>query len=200
MAGWERTKLRLLNASHSLIGYLGALRGHPTVAEAVQDEVVAAAVDRLITEDVLPTLDHVDGLDVDEYRASVLARFADPGIRYPTTQIAMDGSQKLPQRVLGTVRDRLAAGVLPEAATLVVAAWVAYVTAAAVEGASLPLNDPIADRLRAAVTGTGSTAARVDALLTIREVFGTDLPEHRGWRDLLVQQVDLASADGKPLG
>jgi fructuronate reductase len=72
------------------------------------------------------------------------------------------------------------------------------VRAASADNAVLPLNDPLADRLRAAVATSSSTGALVDALLSVREMFGTDLPERRDWRDLLVRQVDLAAVGGDP--
>lgn len=189
VAPWEKVKLRLLNGSHSLIAYLGAVRGHATVSGALQDDVVAAAVRRLMA-DVVPTLDPVEGLDVDDYAAQVLSRFGNASIRYLTTQVAGDGSQKLPQRVLGTIRDSLAADVLPEGATMAVAAWMAYVRASAQGDPRLPLNDPLAGVLREAVSAAGGTAGQVDALLAVRQVFGLDLPDQARWRDLLVEQLD----------
>ena len=194
VAPWEAVKLRMLNASHSLLAYLGALRGHQTIAEAMSDDVIAAAVRSLMCDDVLPTLLPPDGLDPDDYARQTIARFADPAIRHLTTQVAMDGTQKLPNRVLGTIRDRLATGALPEAATMVVAAWMAYVRAAADAASGLPLDDPLAERLRAAVAGSDSTAGQVGGLLGLGEVFGADLPEHTAWRELLVQQVDAVSS------
>lgn len=187
---WETAKIRLLNAGHSLLAYLGALRGHDTIADAMHDDTLTAAVWALMRDDVVPTLRGPDGLDFDGYCRQVMVRFANPALGHRTTQVAMDGTQKLPVRVLGTIRDRLAAGVVPERASLVVAAWMAYVCAAVDGSSSLPLDDPLASRLRAAVTSTDHTAGLVDSLLSLREVFGDDLPEYAAWRDLLVQQVD----------
>lgn len=187
---WETAKIRLLNAGHSLLAYLGTLRGHDTIADAMGDDTLAAAVWALMRDDVVPTLRQPDGLDLDDYCRQVMVRFANPALRHRTTQVAMDGTQKLPVRVLGTIRDRLAAGVVPEPASMVVAGWMAYVRAAADGSSSLPLDDPLASRLRAAVTSSDRTAQQVDALLSLREVFGVDLPEHAVWRDLLVEQVD----------
>ena len=117
----------MLNGTHSLLAYLGALRGYETIAEAVADAELADAAQRLMREDVAPTLAQPPGLDVTAYGETVLERFANPALRHRTTQVAMDGSQKLPLRLLGTVRDRLAAGATPEWASLAVAAWMAYV-------------------------------------------------------------------------
>ena len=176
VAPHEQLKLRVLNGTHSTLAYLGALAGYATIAEAVRDPELAATAEALITEDVLPTLTPPAGVDVAAYGRTVLARFADPALRHRTTQIAMDGSQKLPLRLLGTVRDARAAGRTPRHAIRGVAAWMAYVTAGrSRDGAPLPLDDPIADRLRAAVAGARGAAAVVTALLAVREVFPADL-------------------------
>jgi fructuronate reductase len=195
VAPWEAAKLRLLNASHSLLAYLGALRGYATIAEAVDDDELADAARNLMRDDVLPTLVTPPGLDLAAYSAEVLHRFANPALGYRTTQVAMDGSHKLLARVLGTLRDRLAAGALPVSAALVVAGWMAYVARAADDASGLPLDDPLADVLRARVADADGSAARlVDGLLALRQVFGEDLPQHDDLRRLLVEQVGRLQA------
>jgi fructuronate reductase len=187
---WEAAKLRLLNASHSLLAYLGGLRGYVTIADAVLDDDLAAAAQALMRDDVIPTLVPPLGLDLAAYSADVLRRFANPALAYTTAQVAMDGSQKLLARVLGTIRDRLIAGALPESASLVVAAWMAYVARAAAGSPGLALDDPHADTLRRCVADAGGDAGRlVDGLLGLPEIFGEDLAEHAELRRLLTEQV-----------
>ncbi|MGS2618945.1 mannitol dehydrogenase family protein [Micromonospora sp. LZ34] len=193
VAAWETVKLRMLNGSHSLLAYLGALGGHETIARAVADDALAAAADALMAEDVAASLRVPPGLDLDEYRREILTRFANPALRHRTVQVAMDGSQKLPVRLLGTVRDRLAAGLIPHHAALAVAAWMAYV--ADVCDRALPLQDPLADRLRTAVTGGGGDPRRmVTSFLEIQEIFGADLRDHDGLRAALVDHVARLTA------
>jgi len=182
---YERAKLRLLNATHSLLAYAGALRGHATIAQAVQDDELASWARAFTDADVLPTLDAPDGADLVAYRDSLLHRFANPATGHTTVQVAMDGSVKLPQRLLGTVRDRLAAGAVPEHAALVVAAWMAYVRATTtgtlvVAGREVTLDDPLADVL--ADAATGPAAGLADRLLRVEAVFGPDLAEHAAFR------------------
>jgi fructuronate reductase len=156
---------------------------------------LADAAARLMADDVVPTLSATPGLDASDYGRTVLERFANPALRHRTTQVAMDGSQKLPLRLLGTVRDRLAAGAYPEHATLAVAAWMAYVAVRHDRhGRPLPLDDPLADRLEEAVSGATGPAAVVDALLAVREVFGDDLPDSEPFRAGLVDQLDRVMA------
>jgi fructuronate reductase len=89
----------------------------------------------------------------------------------------MDGSQKLPQRLLGTVRDRLNAGAPIPRLALGVAAWMRYVTGLDEAGRPIDVRDPMAARLRALADKAGLAAARLaPALLSVREIFGEDLP------------------------
>lgn len=181
VAPYERAKLRVLNATHSTLAYLGALHGYRTIAEAVQDPALEQVARALIDEDVLPTLTPPDGLDLHAYRDSVLERFANPSTGHTTIQVAMDGSQKLPFRLLATAADRLAAGAVPHAVARAVAAWVVFVQrGASVTGDALPLDDPLADVLRAAAAGPEDGLA--DRMLDLRAVFPAevgDSPEMR---------------------
>jgi fructuronate reductase len=191
VAPWEKAKLRLLNASHSLLAYLGSLRGYTTIAESVRDEALAGATRRLMYGDVLATLTAPDGLDLPDYCEQLMTRFANPALMHSTAQVAMDGSQKLPNRVLGTIRDRFAAGATPQAAALVVAAWMAYVARAAAGEGGLSLNDPLRDRLAAAAAARDDRTL-VTNLLQFREIFGAELSESVAFRDLLEDQVAQA--------
>ena len=101
-------KLRLLNGSHSALAYLGCLAGFEHIAEVMGEPDFVTFVRRMMAEEVAPTL--AVPTDLAAYQASLLERFANPAIRHRTAQIAMDGSQKLPQRLLGTIRDQLRAG------------------------------------------------------------------------------------------
>ena len=196
VAPYESMKLRLLNGAHSMLAYLGALAGYELVSDAI--ESLGGVLQRLMDEDVTPTLAVPEGFDVAAYKASLLARFRNPALRHRTVQIAMDGSQKLPQRLLGTVRDRLAAGAEPRWAALAVAAWMRYIWAGtADDGTPLPLDDPLRDRLRAAVAGRSDPGAVVDALLSITEIFGADLRESTLFRDLVTDHLTHLTTDGK---
>ena len=183
VAPYETMKLRLLNGAHSMLAYLGA--GFTYVSDAI--DVLGDPVRRYMDEDASPTLDVPPGFDLEAYKSSLLERFANPALRHRIAQIAMDGSQKLPQRLLGVVRDRLAAGAEPRWAALAVAAWMRHVQTAR------DLDDPMADVLRAAVAGADSPEKVVAALLAVTDVFGTDLRDSAVFRDLLVEGLDRLS-------
>ncbi|MDM7854661.1 mannitol dehydrogenase family protein [Cellulomonas alba] len=185
VAPFERAKLRILNAVHSTLAYRGALRGLPTIADAVADPDLLAAARALVDEDVLPTLDPPPGVDLRAYRDQVLDRMANPATGHTTRQVASDGSAKLPQRLLGTVRDRLAAGAVPHAAAATLAAWIAYVRTVAcdglvLDGRAVTLDDPRADALAAAAAGPVDGLA--DRFLALTDVVG-DLGESHELRD-----------------
>lgn len=174
---YEAMKLRLLNASHSSIAYLGYLAGYRTVAETVADPAFERFVAALMDDEVTPTLQMPAGADLGRYKAALLARFANPALKHRTWQIAMDGSQKLPQRLLVTIRDRLAAGAPFRRLALGVAAWMRYVRGVDETGRPIDVRDPLAERLRGLAEEAGPVAGRLaPALLSVREVFGEDLP------------------------
>ena len=137
---YEARKLMLLNGGHSLLAYAGPLRGHRTVAEAIADHLCRAWVEQWWDEAraYVPLSDPA----VHDYRASLLDRWANPAIEHRLAQIAMDGSQKLPARILPTVRAERAAGRLPLGASRVLAAWVLSLRAP-----GGPAPDPRADEL-----------------------------------------------------
>lgn len=175
VAPYEAAKLRLLNATHSLLAYTGALAGHDTIAAAMTDPALAEAAHRLMTEDAAPTLTLPDGFDLAGYQDAILRRFADPALGHRTAQVAADGSLKLPIRLLGTARDRLAAGGTPQWTALAVAAWMVYVAT------RQPVDDPIAGKLAAATAGYSTPASLVDPLLELLP----PIPDP-AWRDLLL--------------
>jgi fructuronate reductase len=194
---WERLKLRALNGVHSAIAYLGALAGRETIADALEIPYFRPALQRLIAEDVARSLAPPDGVSVVEYGDSVLDRFANPVLRHRTIQVAMDGSQKLPQRVLHTIADLRAVGARPYWTALVVAAWMRFVQGRADDGAALPLDDPLAPRIRAALAaGRDSPAGVVDALLGLTEVFPVELAADDELRGLVVDWLTTLDRHG----
>lgn len=183
VAPYERVKLRVLNGTHSLLAYLGALKGHETIAEAVADAPLREAVLRVLNDDILPTLTAPDGLDLVEYRDSVLQRFANPNLAHTTRQVCMDGSQKLPFRFLRTAADRLAGGKVPTGIAFALAAWVTYIASTSDPGGP-HLDDPLAGALRAAIGSSdvleADRSGAIARLFAIGEIFprevGSSLP------------------------
>ena len=192
---FETMKLRLLNGSHSALAYLGYLAGNETVAEAIGAPGFARLIRGLMDEEVTPTLQA--RADLASYKTALLARFANPALRHCTWQIAMDGSQKLPQRLLGTIRDRLKVGAPIARLALVVAAWMRYATGVDEKGGAIDVRDPFATRLRSLADGAGgSPHALVHAFLGIREIFDADLAADPRFVEPVIAALTLLYRDG----
>lgn len=172
----EMMKLRCLNGTHSTLAYLGYLAGYETIAETVADPAFAQLCEYLWAEEIVPTLDTPEGEDLTTYIASLLDRYRNPAIRHRTWQIAMDGSQKLPQRLLGTLADQLERGGAIKGLTLAVAGWMRYVGGTDENGALIDVRDPLADRLRKAADQP-TPADTVAALLAIEDIFDQGLAQ-----------------------
>ena len=170
---FEHMKLRLLNASHSALAYLGYLAGHETIASTMTDHRFAALA-RRVMQDAAPTLTMPEGTDLAAYSASLLQRFSNAALHHRTWQIAMDGSQKLPQRLLATMQDRLRLGLSIDTHALAVAGWMRYVTAKDEQGRAIDVRDPLARELAEIADRAGPVAERLaPALLEVHSIFGT---------------------------
>ena len=169
---FEHMKLRLLNGSHSALAYLGYLAGYETISATIAVPHFAAFA-RQLMEDSAVTLTMPAGTDLATYHNSLLERFANPALHHRNWQIAMDGSQKLPQRLLGTVRDRLQRDLPIDTHALAIAGWMRYVTATDEQGRKIDVRDPFAAELAATATAAGPVADRLaPALLDVSSVFG----------------------------
>ncbi len=144
VAPFETMKLRLLNGSHSALAYLGYLGGHETIGDCAADPAYRRFVEALWREEIMPVTPTPPGTDLDAYARSLLARYDNPAIRHRTWQIAMDGSQKLPQRILATIRLRLDAALPIARLALVVAAWMVYAGGIDESGKPIDVRDPLA--------------------------------------------------------
>ncbi|HTK01022.1 MAG TPA: mannitol dehydrogenase family protein [Bordetella sp.] len=170
---YEMAKLRMLNGVHSTLAYLALLADIETVDQAVGQGDLRALLHRMMTDDIAPTLTVPDSFDRLGYRDELLARLANPALKHRCIQIAMDGSQKLPPRLLGTVSDRLREGHAVDRPALGIAAWMRFLSGRSASGAVLELNDPMAARLRA-LAAPGSNGV-VERLLAVREIFSAGL-------------------------
>ncbi|MBB3950049.1 mannitol dehydrogenase family protein [Aureimonas jatrophae] len=193
---FELMKLRLLNGSHSTLSYLGYLAGHETVADAMRAPGFEALLRGLMREEASPTLPPLPGFDLAAYRDQLIDRFRNPALRHRTWQIAMDGSQKLPQRLLGTIRDRLAAGQPFDRLALGVAAWMVYVRGADERGEAIDVRDPLARDLAEATRGCREAADLLAACLRFETVFGRDLPASPEFRATVERALDGLLRDG----
>lgn len=193
IAGYDRAKLRLLNGPHSTLAYLGSLMQIGTVAEAMREPALADFIEQLMREDIAPRLDVPRGMDTDRYVDAILARFRNPAIHHRLSQIAWDGSQKLPVRFIGTIADALVAGRGIERLCLPVAAWMHFVCREAKAGKAL--NDPLAEKLGEIGNAATSEALHdVAAFLELGAVFAPLADDARFARSLREAYATLGDA------
>lgn len=176
VAPFETMKLRMLNGSHSLLAYLGALGGIETVYDGINHTKLRALLRCYMLEEAAPTLEMPEGIDLDAYADSLLARFANDSLRHRLQQIAMDGSQKLPQRWLSGTLKRSTAGQSSPCVALGMAAWVRYTAGEDLLGNRYPVDDPLAERFADLHRTHGADAnALVKAFLAMDDVVPTAL-------------------------
>lgn len=192
----ENMKLRCLNGTHSALAYLGYLGGYETISDTVSDPAYAAFCQNLWAREILPAVEKPEGEDLNAYTAALLDRYRNPSIRHRTWQIAMDGSQKLPQRILGTLSAGLAEGRDCSGLILVVAAWMRYVGGVDEAGQPIDVKDPLADKLRAASDSAVDPAGKVAALLAVEDVFEAGLAANPEFRSSVTQAFEGLCENG----
>lgn len=189
-------KLRCLNGTHSTLAYLGYLSGYETIAETVADPVFAALINQVWMQEIVPTVPRPEGEDLAAYCAALKTRYLNPAIRHRTWQIAMDGSQKLPQRLLGTITENLTAGRDIPLLALAVAGWMRYVSGVDEKGQPIEVKDPLAEVLRASSDGADTSEEKVDALLAISAVFEPELAANTSFRNAVVAAYEALIKHG----
>ncbi|EOI5818015.1 mannitol dehydrogenase family protein [Cronobacter malonaticus] len=172
---FEEMKLRMLNGSHSFLAYLGYLAGYQHINDCMEDTNYRRAAQALMLNEQAPTL-RVQGVDLARYADRLIERYSNPALRHRTWQIAMDGSQKLPQRWLDSLRWHQAHDSAAPLLTLGVAGWMRYVSGVDEQGNAIEVCDPLLNVIQDAVRTSEEGDARVKALLSIREIFGDDFP------------------------
>jgi fructuronate reductase len=197
VAPFEAMKLRLLNASHSAFAYLGYLAGCETIYQVAARPEFVQFMRRLMADEVVPTLSIPAGVNVGKYQSDLIARFGNPALPHRTQQIAMDGSQKLPQRMLATVRENLAAGRRIELLSLAVAGWMRYVAGIDEKGGAIRVSDPLAAEFARIATESGDNPGRLaQGLLGLKTVFGDDLPRNTAFVQQVQKSLKQLFADG----
>ncbi|TAJ69657.1 MAG: mannitol dehydrogenase family protein [Phenylobacterium sp.] len=184
VAPFERAKLRLLNGAHSTLAYVGLGVGHETVSAAMADPRLAGFVERMMRQDVAPSLDAPE-LDVAGYIDDILTRFRNPAIVHKLSQIAWDGSQKLRFRLLETAAEALAAGRPVDRLAVGVAAWMRFVVRQSRAGA--PITDPLAETLASVAAACDGSEADVARFLALESVFPAALANDARFRTTVVR-------------
>ena len=192
---WEVAKLRLLNGAHSAIAYLGGLMGIEHVDEFVSMPSGEQYINELWSES-RTTFVAPSGLDVEGYCRSLIQRFRNSSLAHRTSQIAMDGSQKLPQRLCAPIETRLKQSRSADALALAVAAWIRWQGGVTDDGRKFVVDDPLAQKIERTLRGLTNPRDQVHAALSLREIFSEPLANHVMFRELLVQHLESLTAFG----
>ncbi|RST84360.1 mannitol dehydrogenase family protein [Aquibium carbonis] len=196
VAPYEKMKLRMLNGAHSTLAYAGYMAGHAHVRDVMGDADLVAIIGRHMAA-AAATLDPVPGIELADYARDLRLRFANPAIAHQTYQIAMDGTQKLPQRLLEPALVALERGQSLEPFAFSVAAWMRYAVGRRDDGESHALRDPREAEIGAAAAGAGGDArALATALFDLPGLFPARLVEAGGFADMVVAKLDTMLRQG----
>lgn len=174
---YEKMKLRLLNAGHSVLGILGALHGYKTINDCMDDTVFDTYLKRFMDDEATPVLDEVKGLDLNSYKNSLRERFSNPNIKDSVSRICSESSAKLPKFLIPTIQENIANGGSIKFATLIIAAWCYYCDKQTDEnGNSLDIIDAQSNQLNLA-----AKQSKEDLLAFIKQkaIFGSLIENER---------------------
>lgn len=172
---YELMKLRLLNASHQGIAYFGYLAGYRLVHEACQDELLSGFLLDYMNLEATPTLDPVPGVDLDQYKKTLIERFSNPQVRDTIARLCAESSDRIPKWLLPVIRKQLDAGGSINLSTAIVASWARYAEGTDENGDPITVVDQLSDTLVPLAQKQSSDPL---AFIGFRQVFG-DLVDDR---------------------
>lgn len=198
VASYERMKLRMLNGTHSLIAYLGFLLGHKFVRDVMGDDRLAPFIVTHIKA-ASDTLEPLQNINFETYAQDLLVRFKNPNIAHETYQIAMDGSQKMPQRIFEPALDSLRLGLSIESFAFATAAWIFYCSGKHENKNSYALRDPRESELLHAYQSNEGNASNIcNAFFKLPDLFPAELITSSNWADAVVKHLKLMVKEGLP--
>lgn len=184
---YEKMKIRLLNAGHSVLGLLGSIHSHQTIDGAVSDPLFAEYLRGFMDLEATPVLDTVEGIDLEAYKDSLIERFGNPNIKDSLARICLESSAKLPKFLISTIHENLASGGSIKYATLVIAAWCFYSDKGlSRHGEQLDIVDEMKEQLHAAAKGTENDPL---SFLRLQSLFG-DLVENKRFTALYSEMLE----------
>lgn len=199
VALFEQAKLRLLNGAHSALAYLGAVAGYSYVHQVVAEPVFLRYLRHLMRNELMPTLQAPEGLDLAAYIEALLKRFANPALMHRTMQIAMDGSQKIPPRLLAAAQIRLDKGQSVDAICFAVAGWLRFSMGFDAKGDTLEVSDPLAELLmQIRLEHWDHIDELVGQYLAVSQVFPAALSSSALFRNRLTYWLSYILANGVP--
>ncbi len=191
---YENMKLRMLNGSHSMLAYAGFLAGHRHVRDVMADPDLAVLVRRHLSA-AAATLDPLPGVDFGDYARDLEDRFRNPHLAHETYQIAMDGSEKMPQRILAPAADALHRGQPFQPFAFATAIWIRYTMGRTDKGETYALRDPRDAELLAA-SGSGEARDVVRAVLELPGLCPSELRDNPDWQEAVESELESIMQNG----
>ncbi|MEO9947311.1 mannitol dehydrogenase family protein [Paraglaciecola sp.] len=194
---FENAKLRLLNGAHSSLAYLGFLMGYDYVHQVMENKDLAAFLKHIMQTEIIPTIEPPQGIDLTEYSLDLLQRFSNPALNHRTYQIAMDGSQKVPQRLLHTIEEKLHQNTPFDGLCFAVAGWLRYSMGFDLKGDPIEVQDPLAEQLfNIQKRDFYDIDNLINGYLTFDKVFSKSLCESDVFRQKLTYWLGIILANG----
>ena len=184
---FEKMKIRLLNAGHSLLGFLGTLYGCKTIDEAVNVPFIKSFLREFMDNEVTPVLGDVEGINIDNYKESLIRRFSNSNIKDQLSRICMESSAKIPKFLLPTINEQLTRGGSIKYGAVIVAVWCRYLELAGSPGCSFTIQDQMGTVLQE--SARASVSGDTLAFLKIEPVFGNLLHSDR-FVETYLQAID----------
>lgn len=172
---YEEMKLRMLNGCHSFLAYLGYLSGYDHISDTMRNLGFRQAAFDMMIKSQAPSLNMPEGTDLRTYATLLIERFSNPNLKHKTWQIAMDGSQKIPQRLGGSLKHHLAQGSDLSYIATAIAGWMRYVSGIDEKGNVIDVRDPKAEQLKCLCDKHGFNTSVVHELLSIKTIFTPDI-------------------------
>lgn len=193
---FEEMKLRMLNGSHSFLAYLGYLGGYEHISDTMTNENYRKAALDMMLKAQAPTLSMPEGTNLEAYAKLLIERFTNPSLKHQTWQIAMDGSQKIPQRMGGSLRFHLENGSDYKWLAMGIAGWMRYISGVDEKGNDIDVRDPMSEQFKAIFAEHGVETPAVKALLSIEAIFGTDLIQNQDFVNQVTRAFQLIITKG----
>ncbi|WP_138441290.1 mannitol dehydrogenase family protein [Marinobacter alexandrii] len=193
VAPYERMKIRLLNASHSAMAYLGYLAGYRYTHEVMADERFSQFIRSFMDEDVTPILGEISGIDVPAYKQTLIERFSNPQMGDELARLCMDGSSKIPKFLVPTVQTLVNEGRPLSRVAMIIASWALYLRGQDEKGQHHEINDPLAARLKSAVKDRANLTSD---FLGMADIFGTTLANSSDFEEAFEAELDKLETNG----
>ena len=184
---FEEMKLRMLNGSHSFLAYLGYLGGYTHISDTMTNSDYRLAAWELMIKVQAPTLNMPEGTNLEAYANSLIERFSNPSLKHQTWQIAMDGSQKIPQRMGDSLRHHLNENSDCSWLILGIAGWMRYISGVDETQQPIDVRDPMINQFNTIYQKHGLNMSVVADLLSIESIFGSDLLQNNGFVESVTQ-------------